>query len=300
MAISVPTPSGSSPPPGWRRSPSRSRGSRRRSWPRGRGRARALRGSGSPPLRRGPSRRGRRRTAGRPPRGRLASCDIWSRRLIRTRLSGWIFESAPPVIITSARPRAMIRAASPIARFEAASASVIVLLGPWQSSRIEMWQASMFGRYFSSQIGGIMRDPLAAVGVVVERRRSTRKPASIAAASSSSSVEIRPAPRSTPIRVGSTPAVGQPGVERSPAPRRRRRAGCPGPCTSGSWRAAFLCLGRASRHGLRVEAVDLGRRVVGQALDGERPIRPTPPRPSASDAQTARRPMPSGVTRPSR
>ena len=62
--------------------------------------------------------------------GSPRQCDIWSRRLMRTRLRGWIFESAPPVIITSARPRAMIRAASPIARFEAASASVIVLLGP--------------------------------------------------------------------------------------------------------------------------------------------------------------------------
>ena len=50
----------------------------------------------------------------------------------------------------------MIRAASAIARFDEASASVIVLLGPWQSIRIEMWQASMLGRYFSSQIGSIM------------------------------------------------------------------------------------------------------------------------------------------------
>ena len=65
-------------------------------------------------------------------------------------------ESAPPAIITSARPRPMIRVASAIARLAEASASVIVLLGPWQSSRIEMWQASMFGRYFSSQIGSIM------------------------------------------------------------------------------------------------------------------------------------------------
>ena len=50
----------------------------------------------------------------------------------------------------------MIRAASAIARFDEASASVIVLLGPWQSIKIEMWQASMLGRYFSSQIGSIM------------------------------------------------------------------------------------------------------------------------------------------------
>ena len=68
-------------------------------------------------------------------------------------------ESAPPVIITSARPRAMIRAASPIATFEAASASVMVLLGPWQSSKIEMWQASMFGKYLSSQMGVILPIP---------------------------------------------------------------------------------------------------------------------------------------------
>ena len=64
--------------------------------------------------------------------------DMVSNNAIRTRLSGWIFESAPPVIITSARPRAMIRAASAIARFDDASASVIVLLGPWQSIKIEM------------------------------------------------------------------------------------------------------------------------------------------------------------------
>ena len=49
---------------------------------------------------------------------------------MRTKLRGWIFESAPPAIITSALPRAMIRAASPIARLEEASPSVIVLLGP--------------------------------------------------------------------------------------------------------------------------------------------------------------------------
>ena len=79
-----------------------------------------------------------------------------SNNAIRTRLKGWIFESAPPVIITSARPRAMIRAASAIARFDEASASVIVLLGPWQSIRIEMWHASMLGRYFKSQIGSII------------------------------------------------------------------------------------------------------------------------------------------------
>ncbi len=68
-------------------------------------------------------------------------------------------ESAPPVIMTSARPSAMIRAASPMATFEAASASVIVLLGPWQSRRIEMWQASMLGRYLRSQIGVILPIP---------------------------------------------------------------------------------------------------------------------------------------------
>ena len=78
---------------------------------------------------------------------------------MRIRLSGWIFESAPPVIITSAFPRAMIRAASPMARFEAASASVMVLLGPWQSLKIETWQAAMFGRYFRSQSGGIWGIP---------------------------------------------------------------------------------------------------------------------------------------------
>jgi hypothetical protein len=81
----------------------------------------------------------RRRSNGRQARlGSPCQRDIWSSRLIRIRLRGWILESAPPVIITSARPRAMIRAASPMARFEAASASVMVLLGPWQSIMIEM------------------------------------------------------------------------------------------------------------------------------------------------------------------
>ena len=61
------------------------------------------------------------------------------------------------MIITSARPRAMIRAASAIARFDEASASVIVFEGPWQSIKIEIWHASMLGRYFSSQIGSIIR-----------------------------------------------------------------------------------------------------------------------------------------------
>ena len=76
-----------------------------------------------------------------------------------------------------------------------------------------MWQASMFGRYFSSQIGAIMPIALAAPGLEVEAPRSPARPASIAGASSSSSVEIRPAPRSTPIRVGIDAAVVQPGVD---------------------------------------------------------------------------------------
>ncbi len=93
------------------------------------------------------------------PEGSPGQCDIWSSSLMRISPRGWIFESAAPVIITSARPLAMIRAASPIATFDAASPSVIVLLGPWQSRRIEMWVASMFGRYLSSQIGWICGMP---------------------------------------------------------------------------------------------------------------------------------------------
>ena len=127
-----------------------------------------------------------------------------SNNAIRTRLSGWIFESAPPVIITSARPRAMIRAASAIARFDDASASVIVLLGPWQSIKIEMWHASMLGRYFKSQIGSII-----SIDSRPQAWKSNELPppyaCPIAGASSSSSLEIKPAPRSMPIRVGSTP-----------------------------------------------------------------------------------------------
>ena len=56
--------------------------------------------------------------------------DMLSNRDMRSRLSGWIFESAPPVIITSARPRAMIRAASVIARLDDASPSVMRVTRP--------------------------------------------------------------------------------------------------------------------------------------------------------------------------
>jgi len=124
-------------------------------------------------------------------------------------LSGWIFESAPPVTITSALPRAMIRAASATARLEEASASVIELLGPWQSIRMEMWQASMLGRYFSSQIGSMTPIPSR------PHTGNSNCPVfdeaiEIAGASSSRSVEISPAPRSMPIRVGSTPPSTRP------------------------------------------------------------------------------------------
>ncbi len=99
----------------------------------------------------------RRRSKGRHAwPGSPCQVDILWSNPIRTRLSGWILESAPPAIITSARPRPMIRDASAIARFDDASASVIVLLGPWQSIRMEIWQASMLGKYFSNQIGSIM------------------------------------------------------------------------------------------------------------------------------------------------
>ena len=57
--------------------------------------------------------------------------------------------------MTSARLREMMRKASPMASVAAASPSVMELLGPWQSFRIEMWQASMLGRYLRSQIGVI-------------------------------------------------------------------------------------------------------------------------------------------------
>ena len=79
-------------------------GSRRRSWPPGDRVVAFFEDHDPRPLRRGPSRRGRRRTGRQAPPGRPFQCDIWSSRLIRTRLSGWILESAPPVIITSARP----------------------------------------------------------------------------------------------------------------------------------------------------------------------------------------------------
>ena len=212
----------------------------------------------------------RRRSNGRQARdGSPSQRDIWSSRLIRTRLSGWIFESAPPVIITSARPRAMIRAASPIARFDAASASVIVLLGPWQSSRIEMWQASMFGRYFSSQIGSIMPIALAAPDVVVEAPVGLRGRASIAGASSSSSVEIRPAPRSTPIRVGSTPPSARPASAMASCGRGDGELDVAGHVLEALAAAPCWMLGQG-RSLQESKSADLGADVVGQAVDGER------------------------------
>ena len=99
-----------------------------------------------PALHRAPSRRAAGRRAGITGLGSPFQRDMFSSKAIRTTLRGWIFESAPPVIITSARPRAMIRAASAIARFDEASVSVIVLLGSWQSIKIEMWHFFVHAR----------------------------------------------------------------------------------------------------------------------------------------------------------
>ena len=211
MAISVPPPSGRARRRGSRRSPNRSRAPRR-----GSGLAPPqgvfplLEDQDAAPL--AGHRPSRRRSNGRhAPPGRPASATSWCRPSGRGTEGG---SSSRPRRRSSRRPcrRAMIRAASPMARFDDASASVIVLLGPWQSIRIEMWQASMFGRYFSSQIGSILGIPSRPQAWIVERPRCGRGLADGRCQLDPASVEIRPAPRSMPIRVGSTPA----------APARRR------------------------------------------------------------------------------
>ena len=137
------------------------------------------------------------------------------------------------MIITSARPRAMIRAASAIARLDEASASVIVFEGPWQSIRIEMWQASMLGRYFSSQIGSIIRidsrphiwksNGLPLAVACCDRRRELVELAGDQAG---------PQVDADPGRVDA--AVDQAARPARPAAPPPPRAGCRGPCTCGS------------------------------------------------------------------
>ena len=187
----------------------------------------------------------------------------------------------------------MIRAASPIARFDAASASVIVLLGPWQSIRIEMWQASMFGRYLSSQIGSIMADrsrgprrgsrtcPSAAR--LVDRRGQL-----VELGGDQPGAEVD----ADPGRVDA--AVDQPGVDDGHAAA----------AATASWmsramylrllsqRLAVLRLGSAyvlTRSKSRISAAD----VVGQALDRERldrARRPRDPRPATAQKRVGTNP----------
>ena len=167
----------------------------------------------------------------------------------------------------------MIRAASAIARFDEASASVIVLLGPWQSMRIEMWQASMLGRYFSSQIGSIT--PIDSRPQVWKSKLPVVAVAcAIAGASSSSSVEISPAPRSMPIRVGSTPPPSSPASSDRELGRRDAELDVPGHVLA-ALPQVLDEPGLGQRRVLQeVEIADLGAEMVGQALDGERLQRP--------------------------
>ena len=95
MAISVPNPRGRARRRVGRRSPSRSRGLRRRPSPRGQGVLALFEDQDAGPFAGDPAVAADvERLAGRA--GSPRQCDIWSSRLIRTRLRGWILESAPP------------------------------------------------------------------------------------------------------------------------------------------------------------------------------------------------------------
>ena len=62
-------------------------------------------------------------------------------------------EPLPPASITSAWPRWMAIVASFTASRLEAPPSTIELFGPWASQAMLMWQAAMFGRYFSIHSG---------------------------------------------------------------------------------------------------------------------------------------------------
>ncbi len=106
-----------------------------------------------PPLRRGPSRRVGRRTAGRhrwftlPVRHLLeqAHADQAERMDLRVGSAGdhhvGAASSDDPARLADRQVRGGLGLGDRVA-------------GCWQSSKIEMWQASILGRYFKSQIGG--------------------------------------------------------------------------------------------------------------------------------------------------
>ena len=66
---------------------------------------------------------------------------------------GWIMVCVPPASITSASPRRMISAASPMAWLLAAQAVRQLMFGPWASNRLARWPAGMLGSCSSSAMG---------------------------------------------------------------------------------------------------------------------------------------------------
>src|SRR5439155_1353089 len=87
--------------------------------------------------------------------------DSGANRHWRTRLKRLILLSAAPTSMKSAASRRRMRAASPRASRPATSLSVTELFGPWASRKIDVWQATMFGRYLSIQSGWTSRSPSA-------------------------------------------------------------------------------------------------------------------------------------------
>ena len=131
-----------------------------------------------------------------------------------------------------------------------------------------MWQASMLGRYLSSQIGSIMP---------IDSRPQAWKSNTpdcgvawpMAGASSSSSVEIKPAPRSMPTRAGSTPPDPD-GIDEGQLGRRDAELDVSShvlPALSQLFDELRLGQDRCLEE---VEMADFGSEVVRQAFHGKR------------------------------
>ena len=127
-------------------------------------------------------------------------------------------------------------------------------------------------------------------------RGSARRHETIAGASSSSSLEISPAPRSMPIRVGSTPPSTRPASATANCGGRDRELDVAGHVLAGSC-AAPCCTWEARISSGRSRGLGRRHRWAGRR-HGTPPVGAPLPGPPASDVQTASGRSPRGVTRP--